>query len=131
VYVSVELNDWLYLVHSEHIYGQVARTTGYNQHLSSNKDCEQNGESSFGHTTFSQYLPVNVEYGHLQVHVRKSIVPPFEQNAPLQSHKPLSQLFSQAEHCLPSLYGSYLEKYVCLEEKKENKMSFKEMKMNT
>lgn len=61
VYEIVELNDWLYLVHKEHIYGQVARTTGYNQHLSSNRDCEQNGESSFGHTTFSQYLPVNVE----------------------------------------------------------------------
>ena len=99
----------LYLLHNEHIYGHVALTTGYSQHLSSNKVCEQNGESSFGQITFSQYFPVNVEYGHVHVQVFKSIVPPFWQNAPLQSHRPLSQLFGHLEHDLPSWYGSYLE----------------------
>ena len=99
----------LYFVHREHMYGQVALTTGYNQHLSSNNDCEQNGESSFGHITFSQYRPLKVEYGHVHVQVFRSIVPPFEQKAPPQSHKPLSQFFSHWEHILPSWYGSYLE----------------------
>lgn len=38
-------------MHNEHMCGQVALTTGYNQHLSSNNVCEQNGESSFGQIT--------------------------------------------------------------------------------
>ena len=49
---NVELDDWLLFVHREHMYGHVALTTGYSQHLSSNKVVEQNGESSLGHTTW-------------------------------------------------------------------------------
>ena len=33
------------------MYGHVALTTGYNQHLSSNNVVEQKGESSLGHMT--------------------------------------------------------------------------------
>ena len=63
----------------------------------------------------SQKRPLNVVYGHVHVHVFRSIRPPFEQNAPPQSHSPLSQLDAEhLEHLSPLRYGSNRAEYVCL-----------------